>query len=104
VEDGRSFIIVRDNGTGIEQKNLAKIFDPFFTTKDVGEGMGMGLSICHRIVRGYGGHINVRTEPGRFCEFILDFPEKRPRKTEGVANAGIPPVPAAPGVASTART
>lgn len=93
VEDGKSFIIVRDNGTGIEQKNLAKIFDPFFTTKDVGEGMGMGLSICHRIVRGYGGHINVRTEPGRFCEFILDFPEKRARQSGSIA--GVPPVPMA---------
>jgi two-component system, sensor histidine kinase PhcS len=104
VEDGLSFIIVRDNGTGIEQKNLAKIFDPFFTTKDVGEGMGMGLSICHRIVRGYGGHINVRTEPGRFCEFILDFPEKRARKAENIAGPGVPPVPAGTtGVASVAH-
>jgi two-component system sensor histidine kinase PhcS len=103
VENGTSFIIVRDNGTGIEQKNMAKIFDPFFTTKDVGEGMGMGLSICHRIVRGYGGHINVRTEPGRFCEFIVDFPEKRARKSEGIA--GVPAVTvAATGVATNARS
>jgi two-component system sensor histidine kinase PhcS len=91
VENGMSFIVVHDNGTGIEQKNMPKIFDPFFTTKDVGEGMGLGLSICHRIVRSYGGHINVRSEPGRFCEFILDFPEKRVRRTEDLA--GIPPVP-----------
>ncbi len=73
-EDDRSFIVIRDNGPGIEQKNLDKIFDPFFTTKDVGEGMGLGLSICHRIVRGFGGHIGVQTEVGRFCEFTLDFP------------------------------
>jgi len=73
-EDGRGFITIRDNGPGIEQKNLDKIFDPFFTTKDVGEGMGLGLSICHRIVQGYGGHITVKTEAGRFCEFTLDFP------------------------------
>jgi signal transduction histidine kinase len=94
VEDGRSIIVVRDNGTGIDQKNVAKIFDPFFTTKDVGEGMGLGLSICHRIVRSYGGHINVRSEPGRFCEFILDFPEKRVRQTETVAD--VPPVSVSP--------
>jgi signal transduction histidine kinase len=93
LEEGKSVIVVRDNGTGIEKKNLGKIFDPFFTTKDVGEGMGLGLSICHRIVRGYGGHINVRSEPGRFCEFILDFPEKaQPRKTE--EEPEIPPVSA----------
>ena len=94
IEDGKSIIIVRDNGPGIEPQNLSKIFDPFFTTKDVGEGMGLGLSICHRIVRGYGGHINVRSEPRRFCEFTLDFPEKaRARKTEGTGD--VPPTPAA---------
>jgi C4-dicarboxylate-specific signal transduction histidine kinase len=94
LEEGKSVIIVRDNGTGIEKKNLGKIFDPFFTTKDVGEGMGLGLSICHRIVRGYGGHINVKSEPGLFCEFILDFPERaRVRKTETVE--GVPAVPVA---------
>ena len=73
-EGDRSLIVIRDNGPGIDQKNLDKIFDPFFTTKDVGEGMGLGLSICHRIVRGFGGHILVQTEVGRFCEFTLDFP------------------------------
>jgi signal transduction histidine kinase len=93
LEEGKSILVVRDNGMGIEPKNVAKIFDPFFTTKDVGEGMGLGLSICHRIVRGYGGHINVRSEPGRFCEFILDFPEMpQKRKAEDVAD--VPPMPA----------
>ena len=95
VQDGKSIITVRDNGTGIEQKNMAKIFDPFFTTKDVGEGMGLGLSICHRIVRGYGGHINVRSEPGRFCEFIVDFPEKPVKAKARVEEvADLPPIPA----------
>jgi signal transduction histidine kinase len=72
----RSLITVRDNGPGIERKHLDKIFDPFFTTKDVGEGMGLGLSICHRIVKGFDGRISVDTEVGRYCEFTLDFPAK----------------------------
>ena len=55
VENGKSFLSVRDNGTGITPKHLDKIFDPFFTTKDVGEGMGLGLSICYSIVQEYGG-------------------------------------------------
>ena len=75
-EPGKSILVVRDNGTGIDSKHLDKIFDPFFTTKDVGEGMGLGLAICYRIVQDCDGRISVRTEPGQFCEFTLEFPAK----------------------------
>jgi signal transduction histidine kinase len=76
VEHGRSVLSIRDNGPGIDAKHLDKVFDPFYTTKEVGAGMGLGLSICHRIVQENGGKISVITEPGRFCEFTLEFPEK----------------------------
>lgn len=76
VEDNHSLLIIRDNGHGIEAKHLDKIFDPFFTTKDVGEGMGLGLSICYSIAQECGGKISVKTEPGKFCEFTLEFPVK----------------------------
>ena len=69
-------IVISDTGCGIPEENLGKIFDPFFTTKDVGEGMGLGLSICHRIVQDCDGRIAVRSEPGQFCEFSLEFPSK----------------------------
>jgi len=75
-ESGKTLLIVRDNGTGIAQEHLDKIFDPFYTTKDVGAGMGLGLSICYRIVQDCDGRIQVRTEPGKFCEFTLEFPVK----------------------------
>ena len=90
MEDDRSLIIVRDNGPGIERKHLDKIFDPFFTTKDVGEGMGLGLSICHRIVKGFDGRILVNTEVGHFCEFILDFPAKTKPTAEPEIEHGEP--------------
>jgi two-component system sensor histidine kinase PhcS len=76
VENGQSILSVRDNGAGIDAKHLGKIFDPFFTTKDVGDGMGLGLSISYNIVQEYGGKISVKTEPGKFCEFTLEFPVK----------------------------
>jgi signal transduction histidine kinase len=76
VENGLSVLRVRDNGTGIDSQHLDKIFDPFYTTKDVGEGMGLGLSICYRIVQECDGRIEVKTEAGKFCEFILEFPAK----------------------------
>jgi two-component system, sensor histidine kinase PhcS len=76
VENGSSILTIRDNGPGIDSPHLDKIFDPFFTTKDVGEGMGLGLSICYRIVQEYDGRIAVKTESGKFCEFTLEFPVK----------------------------
>jgi signal transduction histidine kinase len=65
---------VRDNGSGIPAEAMDKVFDPFFTTKDVGEGMGLGLSICYRIVEQHHGRIRVHSEPGQFCEFTLELP------------------------------
>src|SRR6185312_1363040 len=76
MNNGRSIVRVRDNGPGIDAVHLDKIFDPFFTTKDVGEGMGLGLSICYRIVQECDGRISVKTESGKYCEFTLEFPVK----------------------------
>jgi C4-dicarboxylate-specific signal transduction histidine kinase len=75
-ESGKVFISVRDNGAGIAPSDLDKIYDPFFTTKDVGKGMGLGLSICFRILQEQGGRISVKSEKGKYTEFILELPEK----------------------------
>jgi two-component system sensor histidine kinase PhcS len=81
IENGSSILSVRDNGPGIAPADVDKIFDPFFTTKDVGAGMGLGLSICYRIVQESGGRISVKTEPGKFCEFTLEFPVRTNQAT-----------------------
>jgi C4-dicarboxylate-specific signal transduction histidine kinase len=73
-KNGRVLVRVRDNGAGIAPQHLDKIFDPFFTTKDVGEGMGLGLSICYRIVKEMDGNISVESEQGKYTEFLLDLP------------------------------
>ncbi len=65
---------VKDNGPGIPQEIRDKIFDPFFTTKDVGQGMGLGLAICNRIIADHGGRIEVLSQPGEYTEFILELP------------------------------
>ena len=77
VAGNRSFIVIRDNGTGIDREIMDKIFDPFFTTKEAGRGTGLGLSISYRIVRAYGGRISVKSERGKFCEFTVEFPAGR---------------------------
>ena len=73
-QGNHALIKVRDNGMGIAAENVAKIFDPFFTTKDVGEGMGLGLSIVYRIVQAHEGRINVNSVQNEFCEFVLELP------------------------------
>ncbi len=74
--DGRRFVSVRDNGPGIPKHHVEHIFEPFYTTKEVGKGMGLGLSICYRIIEEVGGRISVNTEVGQFCEFVLEFPDR----------------------------
>lgn len=77
-EGNKTIVTVRDNGEGIRPEHLNKIFDPFFTTKEVGEGMGLGLSICYRIMQNCQGQIRVQSEPGKSCEVTLEFPGSRP--------------------------
>ena len=67
-------LCVADNGPGIEESELERVFDPFFTTKPVGEGTGMGLSLVHGIMRGFGGATNAQSAPGRGSSFFCYFP------------------------------
>lgn len=62
--EGAVEVLVRDDGRGIEERDLARVFDPFFTTKPVGAGTGLGLSICHSIVTSLGGEIGVESRAG----------------------------------------
>jgi two-component system NtrC family sensor kinase len=62
VEPGnRVEILFKDTGHGIKKEYREKIFDAFFTTKRVGEGTGLGLSVCYGIVTKYGGEISFET-------------------------------------------
>lgn len=64
---------VRDNGCGIDEKDRASVFDPFFSTKGRGSGMGLGLSICKRVLNEQKVAIEVESELGQWTEFILTF-------------------------------
>jgi len=54
-----------DNGPGIPPEVLPRIFEPFFTTKPRGEGTGLGLDICRRIVEKHQGRLEVASQPGQ---------------------------------------
>jgi PAS domain S-box-containing protein len=72
--EGRAVIEVSDNGSGIGAKHVDRIFEPFFTTKPVGEGTGLGLTICRSIVTGLGGELEVESTPGQGTTFRVSLP------------------------------
>ncbi|MFO7884630.1 MAG: ATP-binding protein [Desulfobacteraceae bacterium] len=72
--DKNALIIVKDNGRGIEKKNLARIFDPFFTTKPPGQGTGLGLSVGYGIIKQHNGTIKVKSHTGRGSVFTISLP------------------------------
>lgn len=74
MEGESTSISIRDNGIGIPQEDIRKIFDPFFTSKEVGQGMGLGLSITHQILRDHDATIHVDSHPEEFTEIRLLFP------------------------------
>ncbi|MCH8330777.1 MAG: GHKL domain-containing protein, partial [Bacteroidetes bacterium] len=67
-------IVIRDNGTGMNEKTKEKIFEPFFTTKEVGVGTGLGLSIAYSIIQDHNGEIKVQSEEGVGTEFQILLP------------------------------
>lgn len=73
--NGYLVLSIRDNGSGIRPEERAKIFTPFFTTKEVGVGMGLGLTIVHRVVSSLGGTVGVASEVGQGTEFTLRIPQ-----------------------------
>jgi two-component system sensor histidine kinase PhcS len=82
--DGRFWVRVSDNGVGMDEATLGRIFDPFFTTRDVGEGMGLGLSVCHTIVSNHGGRLIAASRPDHGTELSFDLPLAEQSPTTGV--------------------
>ena len=62
---------IRDTGMGMDDEHLEKIFDPFFTTKEVGEGLGLGLSVSYNIIKDFGGTMRVVSSVGDGTTFWL---------------------------------
>ncbi|MCE3255474.1 MAG: two-component sensor histidine kinase [Rickettsiaceae bacterium] len=73
-ENNRVIISVSDNGIGMSEEIRQKVFDPFFTTNDVGEGMGLGLSVSHTIIKNHGGNLMVESKLGEGSKFYFDLP------------------------------
>lgn len=79
---GTVSVVFSDNGSGVAPEIADKIFEPFFSTKKSGEGMGIGLDVCKRIVEGHGGTITFESIPGR-TEFTVTLPDGRKKGSQG---------------------
>ena len=71
-DEGSIEVTIRDSGTGIEEAIRHRIFDPLFTTKPA--GMGMGLSICRRIIEAHGGRLWASPGTPHGTEFRFTIP------------------------------
>ncbi|MEM7060833.1 MAG: PAS-domain containing protein [Pseudomonadota bacterium] len=76
---GKDVVIdISDNGPGIPEHIRARIFEPFFTTKTVGEGTGIGLAFCHRVIASHNGTIEVAEARGGGAQFCIRLAAARP--------------------------
>jgi len=74
VREGSMVVVrIRDSGPGIPAEIGERIFEPFFTTKKGGEGLGLGLDICRKIVERHGGSLTFESEPGNTV-FVVSLP------------------------------
>lgn len=80
--DGEEIVIeVQDNGIGVDESIREKIFQPFFTTKGAQKGSGLGLSVCHGIVKSLGGSISFESIIGNGTRFRIQLPAISSRDT-----------------------
>jgi two-component system NtrC family sensor kinase len=76
-------VVIADNGEGISPDQVSRVFEPFYTTKDPGReigGTGLGLSVCHRIIKQHGGDIFIDSRVGEGTTFTVTVPVFDPEK------------------------
>ena len=71
-EAGFVVVSMRDRGHGIPPERMTKVFDPFFSTKR--NGLGMGLSICRRIIESHLGQIEACNHDDGGASFTFRLP------------------------------
>jgi signal transduction histidine kinase len=77
-QGGRRFVevCVEDDGPGVAAEHRDRIFEPWVQLRSAGKGggLGLGLSICRRLVEAHGGQITLAERPGGGCRFVFTLP------------------------------
>lgn len=91
---GRDWLVlqVRDNGPGLPAGLGERIFEPFVSSRET--GMGLGLSICRRIVEAHRGQISAGNRPDGGAEFTVRLPSDRLRPPSPSTVESVTEVPA----------
>jgi len=77
-KDGNIVFDIINNGATIDNERINHIFSPFYTTKEVGEGTGMGLSVCYFVVKNrHNGDIFAYTDSDDQTCFTVKLPQKQ---------------------------
>jgi signal transduction histidine kinase len=83
LENDHVLVEICDTGVGVPPELTDKIFEPFFTTKPVGQGTGLGLDICYRVItQRHGGDLRVVSVPGD-TRFQVRLPLSAPPSVPG---------------------
>jgi len=69
--DGYHKVVIEDNGSGINEENLARLFEPYFTSKR--NGLGLGLAGTLNIIQAHKALIDVKSQVGQGTAFTLSF-------------------------------
>ncbi|MCP4390670.1 MAG: GHKL domain-containing protein, partial [Gammaproteobacteria bacterium] len=72
-QQNRIELSIGDSGAGITGEHHDKVFDPFFTTKEIGEGLGLGLTISYNIIKDLGGSLTLDTSQGKGTTFRISL-------------------------------
>jgi signal transduction histidine kinase len=78
---GHAAVTIADTGAGIDPATREHLFDALYTTK--GEGLGLGLSICRKIIGAHGGRLWVEENPTHGATFTFTLPLRRSARLAG---------------------
>ena len=84
---GATSVMIQFSDTGPGMAEPARVFDPFYTTRPVGQGTGLGLSMCYGVVQEHEGKISCRNRDAGGAIFLIELPAATMRSASATPTA-----------------